>query len=132
MTWTYSGDVVRRLSDELKDVNGRREILVLEVMQCFRVSPRILFLPHILHHLGLKLCVHRTRLDQGQPVERETTRSISATELSKQYPDVFTTGPGIMSVRSRDIKLEELHDQTLAETFHGKLRGCVHVVEHHP
>lgn len=75
MKWTYSGNVVGRLSEHLKDVHRRREILVLEVMQRFRVGPGILFLPHILHHLRLKLCVHRARLDQGQAVERQTTRS---------------------------------------------------------
>lgn len=75
MRRTYSGDVVGRLSEQLKDVHGRREIGVLEVMQRFRVGPGELLLPHVLHHLGLKLCVHRTRLDQGQPVERQTTRS---------------------------------------------------------
>lgn len=32
---------------------------------------------------------------------------------------------------SRDIKLKKLHSQTLAETLHGKLGGCVDIVEHH-
>lgn len=89
MGWTYSGDVVGRLSEHLKDVNRRREILVLEVMQRFGVSPGILFLPHILHHLRLKLCVHRTRLDQGQPVERRTTRS-KIDGLFQQHTVVFS------------------------------------------
>lgn len=75
MRWTHSGDVVGRLSEHLKDVDGRGEVLVLEVVQRLRVCPGILFLPHILHHLGLKLRVHRTRLDQGQPVESQATRS---------------------------------------------------------
>lgn len=74
MRRTHSGDVVGRLSEHLKDVDGRREILVLEVMQRFRVGPGILFLPHVPHHLCLKLCVHRTRLDEGQPAERQTPR----------------------------------------------------------
>lgn len=130
--WTYPGDVIRRLSEHLEDVDGRREILVLEVMQRFRVGPGILFLPHILHHLRLKLCVHRTRLDQGQPVEGRSTRSKTG-GLVQQHALLFSpVGERVwLQQRSRDIKLEELHSQTLAETLHGKLGGCVHVVEHH-
>lgn len=73
MRRTYSGNVVGGLSKHLKDVDCRREVHILEVMHRFRVSPGILLLSHILHHLRFKLCVDRTRLYQGQAVERQTT-----------------------------------------------------------
>lgn len=70
--WTYSGDVIGRLSQCLKDVNRRRKIDVLEVMHRIRISSGILFLLHILDHLCLKFCVHRARLDQWQSEEGGT------------------------------------------------------------
>ena len=30
-----------------------------------------------------------------------------------------------------DIELHQLHGHTLTETFHGKLRGSVNIIEHH-
>lgn len=34
-------------------------------------------------------------------------------------------------MHSRDIKLQELHSQTLTEALHSKLGSCVHVIKHH-
>lgn len=72
--WTYSGDVIRRLSQCLKDVNRRRKVDILEVMQRIRVSSRILLLLHILNHLCFKFCANRARLNQWQSVERDTEK----------------------------------------------------------
>lgn len=99
MRRTHSGDVVGRLSEHLEDVDGGGEILVLEVVQRFGVGSGILFLLNILHHLGLKLGVHRTRLDQGQPAERQTHTEPDRLDYYWMDWDVFTGGSGrIISV----------------------------------
>lgn len=73
--WTYSGNVIGRLSQCLKDVNRRRKIDVLEVMHRIRIGSGILLLLHILNHLCLKFCVHRARLDQWQSEEGDTQQN---------------------------------------------------------
>lgn len=65
---TYSGYVVGPLSQCRKDINRGRKVHIFEVVQCVGISSRILFLFHVLNHLGFKFCVHGARLNQRQPV----------------------------------------------------------------
>jgi len=67
---THSGDVVGGLSQRLEDVHGGRQVDVLEVVHGVRVGSRVLLLPHVLHHLGLKFCVDRAWLYHRQATQR--------------------------------------------------------------
>lgn len=64
---TDLGDVLWGLAHRLEDVNGGRQVDVFEVAHCVGVGARVLHLGDVVHHLGLKLGVHRARLNHGQP-----------------------------------------------------------------
>lgn len=66
---THFGYVLGRLTHGFEDIDRRRQVNVFKVTNRVGVGARIFHLGHVLHHLCLKLRVHRTGLDHRQPGE---------------------------------------------------------------
>ncbi|TNN49237.1 hypothetical protein EYF80_040535 [Liparis tanakae] len=90
--WTYSGDVVRRLSERLEDVDGRREVDVLEVVHRLGVGAGILLQLHVLDHLRLELTSAVTHVTSNfSSCTARHSQNPSMANLEAAYTSLNTT-----------------------------------------
>ena len=72
------GDVLGGLAHGLEDVSGGRQVDIFKIAHSVSIHTWILHLSNILHHLHLKLCVHRAWLNH-----RDTGRNEGRTKERK-------------------------------------------------